>query len=394
MLPSSDLDGGARVVRSWRGAAVCALAAVLFAGACAPQERVADRPTPTPVGTPSSLPTPGDALASETVGWTERVEVRWSVYDLYRHGRYATLEFGATNLGTERLVLGRRLSRDGDREDVSGVTLRDSAGNRRYSPASYDGECYCSFGAYPVAGGQTVFLSATFAAPPAERGAVDVSVPDVGTFDDVPVRAAPRSRAVAASPPGLPDAVASRPTQLATSTENRLSPSDTYLVTSVYGVYRRGDQAVAMLGLSLQGRVPYGTVLSVSEMYASREGYGASDGVTLVEPSDRRAYRVSRDGEGDCLCPGTPQVGAYSTTVLYLGFAAPPADVREVDVSVPHAGVFAGVPVRSGRPPKPDAPAPLPHATYPNVVVPSVGASDEAADAPVVRVDTPVYTSG
>lgn len=383
---------------NWRArAAVLALVTGLLAAGCAKDEQVAEpSTTPAPVGTaPSTLPTPGKAVASKEVDWPERISARWSVFSLYRHGKFVTLEFGATNVGAQPLDLDTRMSSDGERNDVSGVTLRDSAGKKRYSPASYGGECYCTFDAFPVSNGQTMYLSATYAAPPAGSKSVDVSIPAVGTFADVPVQAAPTSRAAFASPPGLPKAVASRPTQLLSSTENRISPSKTYVVTSVYGVYREGREVVALMGLSLTGALPYDAVTGVPDMYTTMAGSTTSDGITLVDAAGGRAYRAARDANGQCLCPDSnPQVAAYSTTVFTVTFAAPSAKTTKVDVVAPHAGVFAGVPVSPGKPPRPDAPAPLPHSTFPNVVAASPNSDGDVAKAPVVTVETPVYSSG
>ncbi|MPY80353.1 MAG: hypothetical protein GEV04_18215 [Actinophytocola sp.] len=107
-----------------------------------------------------------------------------------------TLDFGAKSRIEANLVsvLGDALGRDGE-EDVSGVYLVDGKNKKKHLPVRYRDPtnpkaglvCLCSRARLGVAGGQTGYLNATFAAPPEDVTSVDVHIPHVGTFKDVPI---------------------------------------------------------------------------------------------------------------------------------------------------------------------------------------------------------------
>lgn len=76
--------------------------------------------------------------------------------------------------------------------------------------------------------------------------------------------------------------------------------------------------------------------------------YDTVDGISLIDAANRKRYLVARDSGGQCVCdnelsgtfvkPGAP-------TVLPATFAAPPANVKAVDVVIPKFGTFKNVPL-------------------------------------------------
>jgi hypothetical protein len=72
------------------------------------------------------------------------------------------------------------------------------------------------------------------------------------------------------------------------------------------------------------------------------------DGIALIDTKNRKRYLVGHDTKGVCVCDsnlGAQFVGSGTTTVLSATYAAPPADVGEMDVVVPRFGTFKNVPV-------------------------------------------------
>lgn len=85
-----------------------------------------------------------------------------------------------------------------------------------------------------------------------------------------------------------------------------------------------------------------------AELVGSDEGMAA---VELVDAANGRVHRVARDASGGCVCsdPDPALVLRPGDTVeLSATFAAPPEDVRAMDVRVPLAGTFTGVRVVRG----------------------------------------------
>lgn len=131
-----------------------------------------------------------------------------------------------------------------------------------------------------------------------------------------------------------------------------------FLRTSVYGVYRQGDEARLILGTNIVGDDSEGKMLRPVGLF-TKDHTDADDpsaykatGLTLVDPSARKAYLVARDDDGKCLCSDTPDLAAFATTVVGAQFAAPPADLSQIDVVLPKFGVLRGVPVTDGAPPR------------------------------------------
>ncbi|MCK9873375.1 hypothetical protein MRI28_27770 [Nocardiopsis dassonvillei] len=85
-----------------------------------------------------------------------------------------------------------------------------------------------------------------------------------------------------------------------------------------------------------------------AELVGSDEGMAA---VELVDAANGRVHRVARDSSGGCVCsdPDPALVLRPGDSVeLSATFAAPPEDVRAMDVRVPLAGTFTGVRVVRG----------------------------------------------
>lgn len=75
----------------------------------------------------------------------------------------------------------------------------------------------------------------------------------------------------------------------------------------------------------------------------------STDGIYLVDPLHRQRYPVARDTSGHCVCStnlSNTNLGPGESVQLTATFAAPPADVTSIDVSVPNVGVFNHVTLR------------------------------------------------
>lgn len=140
---------------------------------------------------PSAPPTPTQVLVSRKTS-TGEVPILVEINSLVRQGELATLNFSVTSLaeeGEDEWQVADTF--DGDSGlDVSGVTLVDGQNRKKYLVAQDSrGDCVCSsdLSSTFVAPGQTVLLTATFAAPPESVTTIDVSIPTAGTFSDVPI---------------------------------------------------------------------------------------------------------------------------------------------------------------------------------------------------------------
>lgn len=147
----------------------------------------------------SAPPSPSKVLASRD-GSSGAVPVRVEVNDLFRRGQLITLNFSVTYRSPDDeeqsgdWQVGNAFG-DGNHQNGSdstdGVYLLDDQNGKRH-PVARDGEdrCVCStgLGARFLHPGQTLVLTATFAAPPPDVQGVDVQIPLAGTFSDVPIR--------------------------------------------------------------------------------------------------------------------------------------------------------------------------------------------------------------
>jgi len=128
--------------------------------------------------------------------------MRFELVELKRRGDLLQLVAHLTNTSTDqsrdlRWQVASRFSPATYREDLStssgifgGAVLTDIAGKKRYVVAADSArDCVCTdnlSGTF-IAAGETVELTATYAAPPATTTQLDVDVPSLGVFRDVPV---------------------------------------------------------------------------------------------------------------------------------------------------------------------------------------------------------------
>ncbi len=73
-------------------------------------------------------------------------------------------------------------------DQFSGVSLIDGVGRKRYLVAADAARrCACSSYTDSIDSGQSIALSAVFAAPPTTTTKIDVDIATIGTFHDVPI---------------------------------------------------------------------------------------------------------------------------------------------------------------------------------------------------------------
>jgi hypothetical protein len=121
----------------------------------------------------------------------------------------------------------------------------------------------------------------------------------------------------------------------------------------------RRDGSLLFLNLALTNQATGGDNYQVADFLddGDTNGLGAAqaglsldsvDGLYLVDQANKKKHLVARDTERRCLCSanlGNTFVGPGQTVALSATFAAPPAGVQAMDVFVPHAGTFTGVPI-------------------------------------------------
>lgn len=150
-----------------------------------PATQVSAHPKPDPKG---ELVLP-NAVASKPAKVPGLAGAHVELYDLYRHGRLVTLNFGVVAPKGQAMSLQGTFSKTSRLDgNATGVSLVDRENSRRYTTARYARNWFCTtwLGPYDtVYAGQTFYLTATFAAPPAGITSVDVDVPHVGTFHNV-----------------------------------------------------------------------------------------------------------------------------------------------------------------------------------------------------------------
>lgn len=168
----------------------------------APSGQATGSAAPTAVPTGSS----GPALATKTFAVKadyapNKIQIRFDLLALQRRGDLLELRADLVNMAEDRSTnqkwqVGSRFN-GSYRDDLkatdgafAGVVLTDLAAKKRYLVAADSaGACVCTTnlsGTFPEAG-DTVELTATYAAPPTSTTTVDVSVPTLGTFRDVPI---------------------------------------------------------------------------------------------------------------------------------------------------------------------------------------------------------------
>jgi hypothetical protein len=163
-------------------------------------------PTPTP---------PAPALAGtdftrKGVGSNDTVHLRFDVLSLTRQGQLLQLAVRITSedpvasltndspldrswnlTGLSDTSRAAFTSTSGIGEAYSGTALVDVAAKKRYLVAvDSSGNCLCTADLshfYMIGPGQSLTLNATYAAPPATTTRLEVDVPGIGSFADVPI---------------------------------------------------------------------------------------------------------------------------------------------------------------------------------------------------------------
>lgn len=198
-MTSAKGAGSAKGVASAKGAAV-ALAAVLAASGCQIGGRVINderAPESAPVKAGAAPPAaPEQKLGSRETS-DQSVRIRVTLTSLARQQNLVTLNFTASALSIADTsswqvagFFGDTSGPDGISGAVNGVYLIDGKNKKKHIVASDSNKrCVCTsnLSATFVKPGQSVVLSATFAAPPRDVNAIDVHIPHAGTFRNVPI---------------------------------------------------------------------------------------------------------------------------------------------------------------------------------------------------------------
>jgi len=146
---------------------------------------------------PSGSASAGDQPVATRSGSLSKDKVIATLYPVRRSGETASvnLYIAAQDPGGTFSLFGS-LS-DGNDEtsskavwSVDGVRLVDPVAKKAYLPAvTADGQCVCSPDDDSTAETRSsVWVTVTFAAPPAQLTMINVNVPSFGTFTDVPIR--------------------------------------------------------------------------------------------------------------------------------------------------------------------------------------------------------------
>jgi hypothetical protein len=153
----------------------------------------------TPSGAPNGAPTDLGAPAATRDGTADHQKATVAVYPIRRADTLAVMHFTVTvDPAAEDGIFVFDLFSDGDATTgdaasstaVDGVRLVDTARRKVYLAASDGkGKCLCTRDMRgDLEPGHTYTFYATYAAPPAEATALDVSFPQFGTVSRVPVQ--------------------------------------------------------------------------------------------------------------------------------------------------------------------------------------------------------------
>jgi hypothetical protein len=155
--------------------------------------------TPNTGATPNGAPTDLGSPAATRDGTTDDQKATLAVYPIRRVDTLAVMHFTVTvDPDADEGIFVFDLFSDGDATtgdgdsatSVDGVRLVDSVHRKVYLAASDGkGKCLCSRALRgDLEPGHTYTFYSTYAAPPAEVGALDVSFPQFGTVSRVPVQ--------------------------------------------------------------------------------------------------------------------------------------------------------------------------------------------------------------
>ncbi len=150
--------------------------------------------------TPTALPSVATRKGSEAGG----AQVEVTLNSVVAGGKLMTVTWTARNAGSTEWrvdnyfagndIFEDRLTGPGLKASIAGtadgVTVLDKSSGKRYLAATTpDGTCVCStdLATLHIQPGGSAILESVYQAPPAEVSEVDVSIPSVGTFTNVPV---------------------------------------------------------------------------------------------------------------------------------------------------------------------------------------------------------------
>lgn len=121
---------------------------------------------------------------------------------------------------------------------------------------------------------------------------------------------------------------------------------------TVTSLAREGNLAVLNFTATVVSQADVTSSWQVSDFFGDSSGPGSdslsANGVYLTDGKYKKKYIVASDSYKTCLCSrnlSATFVRQGQTVVLSATFAAPPPDVRVVDVHIPNSGVFRNVPV-------------------------------------------------
>lgn len=171
----------------------------------------------------------------------------------------------------------------------------------------------------------------------------------------------------------------------------------TYLVASVYGIYRDGDKAQLQVGLRVAGDAPDGFIGGMTFLLSASSGIEDEDpssneatGMSLLDMKAGKAYLVARDAANKCLCSTNPKFGKGITTLISATYAAPADDLSTMSVYLPTFGLFSDVPITDGAPPATPAPTPEPGQSLPSTLVAEPHSAGPAAKSPIVDISAQI----
>jgi bacterioferritin-associated ferredoxin len=218
--------------------------------------------------------------------------------------------------------------------------LVDFAHKQRYSKLEDSGgRCMCTKltdqQISELAAGKPQVINIKYAAPPADVTSLSVELPHAEAIDDMPVtQAAAPTAAATATPTGHFTSVG----------------SVAGVRYTVLGLKRNGNgtltesiQLEAIAGESVKPQAIGFTPYYPDAEYPSLEYH-------LVDFSHQKRYSKVEDTGGNCMCTKLTdqqiaELAAGKPQVINIKFEAPPADVTNLTVELPHAESIDGVPV-------------------------------------------------
>lgn len=142
----------------------------------------------------ATAPQPQHVLAKHD-GTLDDKPITAKITSLIRDGDTVTLSYTLTNNSTDTIggfaqLDQSQLSSDSSKGEADNVTLVDGTQKKKYLVArDAQGTCVCSVpGGDNLDSGQTMGLSATFAAPPVSIGHITVQIPGFEPFYSIPIK--------------------------------------------------------------------------------------------------------------------------------------------------------------------------------------------------------------